>query len=140
MSVLLNCFLFNYIVLKYAWSLPLQEPPLIIVDDGESIEISVEYCPFTLTDESNVTIFSTTAYCYCYENFGCDIPGPTIQFYNGSNVSITIVNNLSGDVVNTIIDHQSLKTTYKDLDVTNIHTHGVSEMYIFICIHKYFIL
>lgn len=105
-------------------ALPFQEPPLIIVNDGESIEISVEYCPYLVTDELNVTIFNTTGYCYCYEN-KCDIPGPTIQFYNGSNVSITIVNKLGGDVVNTMTDHQPLKQQYKDLDVTNIHTHGV---------------
>ena len=126
MSVLLSYFMLQYVwtFKSCIWSLPLQEPPLIIVDDGGSIEISVEYCPYLVTDESNVTIFNTTGYCYCYQD-QCTIPGPTIKFYNGTDVSITIVNNLGGDVVNTMTDHQPLQQKYKDLDVTNIHTHGV---------------
>ena len=60
-----------------------------------------------------------TTRCFCSQGY-CDVPGPTIITKAGTTINIILSNKQIGARHN-----MSLMNHYKDLDVTNLHTHGL---------------
>lgn len=101
----------------------LPEPIEIELLPGILYHFSIEYCIFSVPPY----ITSMNAHCYCQYNpitktsFNCDIPGPTFIIHPGDTISMTFHNRMEGDSVS----DPSFVNTHRDLDITNIHTHGL---------------
>eukprot|EP00301_Raphidiophrys_heterophryoidea_P027654 c9756_g1_i2.p1 GENE.c9756_g1_i2~~c9756_g1_i2.p1 ORF type:complete len:451 (-),score=137.44 c9756_g1_i2:431-1729(-) len=77
----------------------------------------------TLTIESfvmNATMFSFKTRAFCY-NGVCSVPGPTLRFYPGDKLNITVINKLSSFGQTTSTMHNMLHNP----NTTNLHTHGL---------------
>eukprot|EP01084_Bolivina_argentea_P280090 478919_1 len=108
----------------------LKEPRKIILNDHHSTNITVEYCPFELIS-NNISYINMTAHCFCIHNENtnesdCSIPGPTLVMHNGTNALLKITNNLYGkrNVCQSPDTCQHFNS-FTDLDIINIHTHGL---------------
>ena len=101
----------------------LHEPIEIEILHGISYHFSIEYCIFSVPPY----ITTMNAHCYCIYNpdtqvsSNCDIPGPTFIFHPGSTIEMTFHNRMVGDSVS----NPSFLNLHRDLDITNIHTHGL---------------
>ena len=104
----------------------LSEPIEIEILPGISYHFSVEYCTFSVPPY----ITTMNALCYCRYNpttqisFDCSIPGPTFIIHPGHKIQMTIHNKLSG------ISNPLIANVRRDLDITNIHTHGLRMSHI----------
>ena len=101
----------------------LHEPIEIEILHGTPYHFSIEYCIFSVPPY----ITTMNAHCYCEYNpitqisSNCGIPGPTFIFYPGTTIEMTFHNRMIGDSVS----DPSFLNLYRDLDITNIHTHGL---------------
>jgi len=118
---MLNFLWFFLINFHLYQSVEFKEPTRVELLDNEEYIISVQYCPWIVYNEydNNKILINMTTRCYCYNN-ECSIPGPTLVMYSGSNVTLTVINKMTGSNPNS-----SFHNTVHDPDVTNIHTHGL---------------
>eukprot|EP01084_Bolivina_argentea_P285968 490494_1 len=105
---------------------PLIEPPIIdLTSDGASTTIYTRLCKHSVTNSAGLLYIRMTRYCYCThesDDSSCSIPGPTLFTKGNTKISITQVNQLKGAAhVPDLFDSNH----FKDMDVTNIHTHGI---------------
>ena len=105
----------------------LEQPARIEIADGTAVVMTVEYCPWTVYDSDNSTLFSGTTRCYCAEymgmDYGCSVPGPTLVMTAGTTASVDYRNMLTGETA--AQTEQYTENTYHGADVTNLHTHGL---------------
>lgn len=110
----------------------LTEPYTIIATHESTYHLRAEYCLFTVFDDESRLVVNMSTRCFCYKSY-CNVPGPTFIVQAGSKINIILSNNMVGARHN-----MSLMNNYKDLDVTNLHTHGlhvdpaVDDMFIYI--------
>eukprot|EP01083_Nonionella_stella_P296164 1006210_1 len=114
----------SYLLLLTEVSLSsLIEPIKIELSAGTLYHFSIEYCEFSVPSY----ITTMNAMCYCVFNpttqtsSDCSIPGPTFIFHPGDQITWTWHNRLVGDTISNPV----LLNKYRDLDITNIHTHGL---------------
>ena len=82
------------------------------------LSINIINISLIFDDESRLVINMTTR-CFCYKTY-CNVPGPTLIVNANTKFDIILSNYEIGARHN-----MSLMNEYKDLDVTNIHTHGL---------------
>eukprot|EP01084_Bolivina_argentea_P207023 353313_1 len=101
----------------------LYEPQVVDIIHKTSYHFSIEYCELSVPPY----ITYMNAHCYCFFDLrsetssNCSIPGPTFIFHPGDKISMTWHNRLSG--ANS--SDSTYQNQFKDLDITNIHTHGL---------------
>ncbi len=107
---------------------PLEEPPVFdLTTDGASLTLYTRLCQHSVIDKNDgdKLYVRMTRYCYCThqtDDDSCSVPGPTILTKPNTQIKITQVNQLVGASAAT---NQFYHNKIKDLDVTNIHTHGL---------------
>eukprot|EP01083_Nonionella_stella_P232192 819366_1 len=96
------------------------EPTRHLLVDGQSYDMTIQNCAF----ENDALEF--TAFCYCWgapdSDPECSVPGPSLVIYANSTVEITFHNELVGDAD---VQTENTNVRYKDIGITNIHTHGL---------------
>eukprot|EP01084_Bolivina_argentea_P108190 193344_1 len=101
----------------------LEEPEEVQILGGINYHFSIDYCTISIPPY----ITTMNAHCYCFYNpitktsYKCSIPGPTFIFYPGTKVTMTWYNRMKGDA----ISDDAFFNKYKDLDISNLHTHGL---------------
>ena len=109
----------------------LYETPIIdLTKNGAETILYVRLCESSTMDGTK-TILNMTRYCYCQESFfkdpnndSCTLPGPTLKMHDNTVINVTIVNELIGEPAENV-PHYPLNDEYKDMDVTNVHVHGL---------------
>eukprot|EP01084_Bolivina_argentea_P284855 488305_1 len=105
---------------------PLYEPQRIdLTVTGAKLTLYVRLCKYSVVDNNGLLYIRMTRLCYCtdaYSDESCSYPGPTLITKGDTTISIRIVNQLTG-ASSTMDDIYWNK--FKDLDTTNIHTHGI---------------
>eukprot|EP01084_Bolivina_argentea_P016229 30377_1 len=129
MCVADKLFLSLLVLFGVSSGVSLQDPERVELLDGGSYDMSIDYCTLEIYDESQSPnlLLSMSAHCFClYDtstetSYNCSSPGPTLVAYTGSTFDITFYNKLEGDDE---VD-EDLENEYRDLDIVNIHTHGL---------------
>eukprot|EP01083_Nonionella_stella_P203686 743056_1 len=79
---------------------PLYEPPRIdLTSNGARLTLYVRLCKYSVTDNGFLYL-RMTRFCYCtsrYEDASCSYPGPTLILKGNTKISLTIVNQMSGE-------------------------------------------
>lgn len=81
----------------------------------------MDYC--TIDNEA----FTMNARCYCFSETGdedsyeCSVPGPTLRMFSGTTINVILVNGWQ----NSLHDEPNCFNRWCDMDVTNLHTHGL---------------
>ena len=117
-----------YLFIEGLLSTALDEPIRWELTDGGDYEMSIDYCSLIILDADESTeLLNMQAHCFCkYDSSTstsseCSSPGPTLVVHPGTAFTITFYNLLDGDE-NT---EDLLSNEYRDLDIVNIHTHGL---------------
>ena len=129
LSLLLFC-LIN--VLLVSSELELARPKRYHVYNSSTLYLNVVSQDRLIYDDSNeiAAIVRTRVYCPSYDESkhefnesDCSIPGPTLLFKAGETSNIVLVNRLVGIGLN---NGENLGN-YRDMDVINLHTHGLHD-------------
>eukprot|EP01084_Bolivina_argentea_P284856 488307_1 len=112
--------------IMYGVNEALYEPERIDLSySGAKLTLYVRLCKYSVTGKDAFLYIRMTRFCYCtsrYEDASCSYPGPTLILKGNTKISLTIVNQMSGE-------ESTMDDTYwnhfKDMDTTNLHTHGI---------------
>ena len=105
----------------------LYEPPRVdLTVNYSSLDLYVRLCQYIVQNDTFLLV-NMTRYCYCTKEnavYNCSYPGPTLVMYSNTSITIKLINELTGS--STIyFPNSSNWNTYKDMDTTNLHVHGL---------------
>ena len=117
-------------IITYKNDYLIEQEIIDLTTDGSSVTLYVRYCETSVMD-GGITIVNMTKYCYCTESTlldplatSCSVPGPTLKMHEYTRINVTVVNELEGDP-ETYNQESGFWNKYKDMDITNLHVHGL---------------